>query len=104
MFPDIVEKYPKTEPQADIDPSDIASFQYTGGTTGFAKGAMLTHRNLVANVEQCCRWNPWIEATLGNQTTLCVIPFFHSFGMTVCMNVSVRLALKMVLILDSIST
>jgi len=98
QFPDIVERYPKSEPRADIDPNDIASFQYTGGTTGFAKGAMLTHRNLVANVEQCCWWNPWFEASLGNQTTLCVIPFFHSFGMTVCMNLSIRLALKMVLI------
>jgi long-chain acyl-CoA synthetase len=98
LYYDLIEKYSKKEPKAEIDPDDIASFQYTGGTTGVAKGVMLTHRNLIANVEQCCWWNPWFEASKGVQTTLCVIPFFHSFGMTVCMNLSIRLALKMVLI------
>jgi long-chain acyl-CoA synthetase len=98
LYYDLLEKYPKDEPTAEIDPDDIASFQYTGGTTGLAKGVMLTHKNLVANVEQCCWWNPWFEASIGDQTTLCVIPFFHSFGMTVCMNLSIRLALKMALI------
>ena len=72
-----------------IDPqNDIALLQYTGGTTGVPKGAMLTHANLTANVEQCVMWlndvNPGQEKMLG------VIPFFHVFAMTCVMNFSVK--------------
>ncbi len=72
-----------------VDPqNDIALLQYTGGTTGVPKGAMLTHANLTANVEQCVMWlndvNPGQEKMLG------VIPFFHVFAMTCVMNFSVK--------------
>lgn len=72
-----------------IDPhNDIALLQYTGGTTGTPKGAMLTHANLTANVEQCVAWlhdiNPGQEKMVG------VIPFFHVFAMTCVMNFSVK--------------
>ncbi|MFD2682753.1 long-chain-fatty-acid--CoA ligase [Bacillus seohaeanensis] len=72
-----------------IDPkNDIAVLQYTGGTTGRSKGAMLTHRNLVSNVIQTFEFfkNDFVP---GAEICLSVIPFFHVFGMTSCMNLSI---------------
>jgi long-chain acyl-CoA synthetase len=65
-----------------VDPlNDVALLQYTGGTTGIPKGAMLTHGNIVANAEQCLRWFP--GARLGHEKVLAVLPFFHVFALTV---------------------
>ncbi len=72
-------------PRVPVDPAkDVAVFQYTGGTTGRPKAAMLSHRNLVANAVQARTW--FTEATEGDETVLAVIPFFHVYGMTVAMN------------------
>lgn len=76
--------------------NDLAVLQYTGGTTGLAKGAMLTHRNLLANAMQTRYWTP--KAQNGAEITLCVAPFFHSYGLTVGMNLSIFAAATMVLI------
>lgn len=64
---------------------DIAVLQYTGGTTGLPKGAMLTHYNLVSN---CITLATWISgmAERGKNTALTTLPLFHIYGMTVCMN------------------
>ncbi|MBD3211373.1 MAG: AMP-binding protein [Candidatus Lokiarchaeota archaeon] len=64
---------------------DIAILQYTGGTTGLPKGAMLTHYNIVSN---CVAVNKWVESETerGKDTTLTNLPLFHIYGMTVCMN------------------
>nr|WP_319382926.1 long-chain fatty acid--CoA ligase [uncultured Roseibium sp.] len=80
----------------DIDPEEaIAVLQYTGGTTGVPKGAMLTHKNLSANIEQMrCVFE---KAQLGKEKMLCVLPFFHVFAMTVAQNLSIILAAEMVL-------
>lgn len=75
--------------------SDLAVLQYTGGTTGLSKGAMLTHRNLLANVLQSRCWTP--DTHDAQEICLCVAPFFHSYGMTVCMNLSILAAATMVL-------
>lgn len=85
----------KTPHDVDIDPArDVALLQYTGGTTGVPKGAMLTHKNIVANTEQCCLW---LEgARPGEDKMLGVLPFFHVFAMTAVMNFSVRNALEIV--------
>lgn len=81
----------------DIDPEeDIALLQYTGGTTGPAKGVMLTHFNLVANTEQIKVWNH--RARKGKECILAVLPFFHVYGMTAVMNLSMSLAAEMLLI------
>src|SRR6266571_4081279 len=56
---------------------DLAVLQYTGGTTGLSKGAMLTHRNLLANALQTRSWNP--NTREGAEVVLCVAPFFHSY-------------------------
>ncbi|WP_346894425.1 long-chain fatty acid--CoA ligase [uncultured Roseibium sp.] len=80
----------------EIDPeTDVAVLQYTGGTTGVPKGAMLTHRNLSANIEQMrCVFQ---MAKTGEEKLLCVLPFFHVFAMTVAQNLAVILGAEMVM-------
>ena len=74
------------EIEAQIKPKeDIALFQYTGGTTGLPKGAMLTHYNLVANVMQVADWNSKLVVR-GKGTLLTNIPLVHIYGITACMN------------------
>jgi long-chain acyl-CoA synthetase len=73
---------------------ELAVLQYTGGTTGLAKGAMLTHRNLLANAMQTRYWTP--QARDAQEVALCVTPFFHSYGLTVGMNLSILAAATMV--------
>lgn len=75
---------------------DIAVLQYTGGTTGTPKGAMLTHANLSANADQLRRW--FWEAETGKEKILAVLPFFHVFAMTVVQNLGTRLGAELVLL------
>jgi len=77
------------------DPESVAVLQYTGGTTGIPKGAMLTNRNLVCNTYQSLSVIPGLEN--GKDALLSVIPFFHVFGMTVAMNFPVKIAATMIL-------
>jgi len=65
----------------------LAVLQYTGGTTGVPKGAMLTHSNLYINAMQCSQWMVGLEP--GKEIMLAVIPFFHVFAMTVAMNMAI---------------
>ncbi len=74
---------------------DLALLQYTGGTTGVSKGVMLTHFNLVANCAQARAW--FTDAEPGKEVVLIALPLFHSYGQTVCMNVGIMLAGKLVL-------
>src|SRR5436190_9338532 len=75
---------------------DLAVLQYTGGTTGLSKGAMLMHRNLLANALQTRSWNP--NTREGGEVVLCVAPFFHSYGLTVGMNYPILSAATMILL------
>ncbi|MBA2682079.1 MAG: long-chain fatty acid--CoA ligase [Ktedonobacteraceae bacterium] len=75
---------------------DLAVLQYTGGTTGLAKGAMLTHRNLLANAMQTRSWMPQVRD--GAEIALCVTPFFHAYGLTAAMNVSILAGSTMLLL------
>jgi long-chain acyl-CoA synthetase len=81
----------------DIDPeNDLAVLQYTGGTTGVAKGVMLTHKNLVANAVQC-------EAVLykmkrGKERIVGALPLFHVYGMTTVMNLGISMAAEIILV------
>lgn len=87
------EVFPLPEPAA---PGDVAVLQYTGGTTGVAKGAMLTHHNLLANAMQAAAW---MELPVGpDHISLCVAPFFHVYGLTVAMNLTVMNGATMVLL------
>jgi long-chain acyl-CoA synthetase len=83
--------------EAKVDPSsDLALLQYTGGTTGVAKGVMLSHANLSANVEQVRAWFP--DADPGHEVMMAVLPFFHVYGLTVCLLLGVRLRAALVLL------
>ncbi len=83
---------PYTAPK--VGPDDIAVLQYTGGTTGVSKGAVLLHRNLVANVLQSEAWYQPALAKIppGEQvTTVCALPLYHIFGFTANMMLSMRM-------------
>lgn len=69
-------------PPVAIEPGDIAFLQYTGGTTGVAKGAILTHRNLVANMQQAAAWISSTNLELGKEIIITAIPLYHIFALT----------------------
>ncbi len=83
-------------PAVAVGPDDLALLQYTGGTTGTPKGVMLTHRNLVANAVQCHGWMPSLRE--GREVFLGVIPFFHVYGMSSCMNLAIKIGASIVLL------
>jgi long-chain acyl-CoA synthetase len=74
---------------------DVAALVYTGGTTGLSKGAMLTHHNLVSNAIQTGAW--FTDVKDGEEAIMCVLPFFHSYGLSAVMNVGISRAMKLVL-------
>lgn len=78
------------------DVDDIAVIQYTGGTTGMPKGVMLTHRNLVMNTIMTTKWLYKMEK--GTEIILGALPFFHVYGMTAVMNVSIMQGYKMIIL------
>jgi long-chain acyl-CoA synthetase len=77
-------------PGVSVSPDDLAILQYTGGTTGVPKGAMLTHRNLVANFTQMRSWLTDLKE--GQERFLSVAPFFHVYGLTVSLNTAIGVA------------
>jgi len=83
--------------EVEVDPvEDLALLQYTGGTTGVAKGVMLTHMNLVANTVQC--GEILYKMTPGKERIIGALPFFHVYGMTTVMNKGIKLAAEIILI------
>jgi len=84
-----------------IGPDDVAVLQYTGGTTGVSKGAVLLHRNVIANVLQSEAWNEpaMAQVPAGEQPTgVCALPLYHIFAFTVGMMLSMRTGGKLILI------
>ena len=77
-------------------PEDVALLQYTGGTTGTPKGAILTHRNLRANAAQGRAWMPGLKD--GEETVYAVLPLFHAYGLTLCLTFSMSVGATMVLL------
>lgn len=97
FFKDIIKSSPVQEIEMEISPKeDLALLQYTGGTTGLAKGVMLTHYNLVVNTTMCLNW--MYKSKKGEERILAILPFFHVFGMTVVMNFSVMIGAKMIIV------
>jgi long-chain acyl-CoA synthetase len=85
-------------PTLQINPrEDVAVLQYTGGTTGLAKGAMLTHFNIVANTLQVYKWLGHDTAP-GQERILTILPLFHSYGMTVCMTMGIWIAATLIML------
>lgn len=97
LLTEIVKKpqKPLQEPEFDFE-EDLALLQYTGGTTGFPKGVMLTHKNLVANASMCEAW--LYKCKKGEEVVLGFLPFFHVYGMTTVLILSVMQGNKMVLL------
>ncbi|MGH6979946.1 MAG: long-chain-fatty-acid--CoA ligase [Stellaceae bacterium] len=94
-FHDLVANAGNVAP-VNIDPErDVAVLQYTGGTTGVPKGAMLTHRNLWANTQQCLTWLEQMPGAI--ERVLCVLPFFHVFAMTGAMNIGLACGAELLL-------
>ncbi len=84
-----------------VKSDDVAVLQYTGGTTGVSKGAVLLHRNVIANVLQSEAWNqPVTKLVPANEqlTTVCALPLYHIFAFTVGMMLSMRTGGKLILI------
>jgi long-chain acyl-CoA synthetase len=92
-FQDVLRSAPERPEPVDVAPDDVSTLIYTGGTTGNPKGAQLTHMNLVSNAKMLCHWNQAREA---QDVMLAVMPYFHSYGLTVGMNVPIASALTMV--------
>jgi long-chain acyl-CoA synthetase len=95
-FKDIMARYTPDTTQADVTMDDVAMYQYTGGTTGVSKGVILTHGNISCQIQQIEAWFP--EFDKGAEIMLGALPFFHVFGMSVSMNLAVRLAWTNVLV------
>jgi len=95
---DLLARSPRLPMERQPDFDEVAVVQYTGGTTGRSKGAMLTHRNLACNVQQLDAWFNNLED--GEEVFLAALPYFHVFGMTVCMNHPVWRAGRIVVLPD----
>jgi len=94
-FRELVAKGVPLRAFASVDPrNDIAVLQYTGGTTGVAKGAMLTHANLFLNAAVLAAWFPLAK----DDVALGVLPFFHIYGMTAAMNAPLYAGSSMVIL------
>jgi long-chain acyl-CoA synthetase len=94
----LISNNPPTPPAVAIDTDDVALFQYTGGTTGTPKAAMLSHRNLIANIMQIDGWVN--DMAHGKEVFMGAIPFFHVFGMTVGMLESLYVGGKLMVMPD----
>lgn len=99
FFNDLLEDFSNstiTSVKRETGLNDLAAIQYTAGTTGIPRGAMLTHRNLIMNAVQVAKCFPDLE--VGKENTLSVLPFFHIFGLTVCLNLAVLTGETMILV------
>ncbi|MHB1167135.1 MAG: long-chain-fatty-acid--CoA ligase [Carboxydocellales bacterium] len=95
-FGELMKKYPGQPTPVVVDNrNDVVLLQYTGGTTGSSKGVMLTHSNLMANMLQVKEW--FLGQGPGQECIMGVLPFFHVFGMTACMNFAIYEASSMIL-------
>jgi long-chain acyl-CoA synthetase len=96
LFDRVLDGAAPNPPAVEIAPDDVALFQYTGGTTGLPKAAMLTHRNLVCNTLQVASW--FVSSKPGQEKVMCAIPFFHVYGMTVAMLYGVYVGAELVIV------
>ncbi len=97
VFTEIMKSAPSKELELLFDfEEDLALLQYTGGTTGYPKGVMLTHKNLIANTEMCNAW--MYQCKDGEESILGILPFFHVYGMTTVLILTVMKKGKMILL------
>jgi long-chain acyl-CoA synthetase len=88
------------KPKVDIAPEDAAMIQFTGGTTGIPKGALLTHANMVAAAHSCFLWGSAVMqySIPKDRMVMCVLPFFHVYGNIVCLNWAMLNCATMILV------
>ncbi|MDF1838099.1 MAG: AMP-binding protein, partial [Planctomycetota bacterium] len=96
LYKDVIANSTGRAPRHKAGWNELALLQYTGGTTGASKGAMLTHKNLSCNIQQISAWFTGVER--GSTTIMTALPMYHVFGLTVCMGYGVFNGLKQVLI------
>ena len=96
-FKKLIDHHHESPPVVTIQPEDLACLQYTGGTTGLPKGAMLSHRNLIASLTQIRSFLLY-EHRQAEDIALAIMPFFHVYGMNGLMNMAIHLASTLVLI------
>lgn len=92
----IAQNRPEDRPQVDVQPDDLAVFQYSGGTTGVPKAAMAMHRNLVANTLQIKHW--FVNVEDGKEVLLMAIPLYHVYGMVAGMNLAMSIGASLVMV------
>jgi len=95
FFRELIRDSSPLQEATEVGMDDVAALQYTGGTTGPSKGAMLTQRNFSYNAQQCWSWFPGLQE--GGEVFLAALPYFHVFGNTVCMHLPVYSGSAMVL-------
>lgn len=96
FFKQLIKTHAPNPPRVEISIDDLCCLQYTGGTTGVSKGAMLTQRNLSYNIQQIRAWFP--DLAEGKDVFLGALPYFHSFGLTTSMNLPIFAGAAMVLL------
>ena len=96
-FRQVMRGQPVTDPAVTLHPDDVACLQYTGGTTGVPKGAMLTHGNLVATVMQI-RQFLMPDSQEAEDHIVAILPIFHAYGMNAVMNLGIHLAATLILL------
>lgn len=97
-FDNLISTSEPDPPAIDVSPDDVVLFQYTGGTTGSPKAAMLTHRNVMSNVQQIEAW--YRDLQYGGEKVLGAIPFFHVYGMSVAMLFSIYTGAELIVTPD----
>jgi long-chain acyl-CoA synthetase len=97
-FDNLISTSEPDPPTIDVSPDDVVLFQYTGGTTGSPKAAMLTHRNVMSNVQQIEAW--YRDLQYGGEKVLGAIPFFHVYGMSVAMLFSIYTGAELIVTPD----
>lgn len=105
-FQALLRRYAGQKPDVTVKPADLGLFQYTGGTTGVSKGAMLTHRALVANMLQIQAWSSVLEGepyrlNRADMLYLGAIPMFHVYGLVVLLSQAIASGSKIVLVANA---
>lgn len=96
LWKDLMKKYSPTPPQVKVAMDDIAQLQYTGGTTGVSKGAILTHSNLSKQLQQMSAWDTGTHRG-ENKIMIGALPFFHVYGLSAVMNLTIYYGFKTIL-------
>lgn len=96
QFRELMKGALSASPNIAIASNHVAVFQYTGGTTGLPRAAVLTHRNLIANSLQVRTWIPQLRE--GDERIMAILPFFHAYGGTLCLFLAVKLAATLIIV------